>query len=457
MLKLYTVSVSLPLPLPQTHKIKTPKPQTLTITGPTTLSGHLPISGSKNSSLPLLAATLLCSNSSLLHNVPTNLTDTNAMLSILRSLGAKVEVDIGSGQILVNTDSVRSVEPCLEEMTKTRGGFFVIGPLLTRFGEAVVGLPGGCDIGERPVDLYIRGFRALGAVAELRDGKMFAYAANGRGLVGGTFHLDFPSVGATETLMMAACMADGVTRLSNVAKEPEVIDLARFLNDSGACVYGAGTDKLLIKGKCHLHGSEYVVPPDRIEAGTFMLAAAITRSCISMSPIIPSHLACLIDKLKIAGCRITQFNHDTLEVSAMPSNVGDHMQGFDIKTGPFPGFPTDLQPPTMALLTTCRGSNIVEESVFEKRMSHARELQKLGADIRVCGSTALVSGGEKGSALHGSRLVAADLRGGVSLVLAGLAAEGTTEIDGIAHIDRGYENLDTKLQLLGADIKRLIR
>ncbi|KAK1583436.1 hypothetical protein Q3G72_023760 [Acer saccharum] len=352
-------------------------------------------------------------------------------------------------------------------MKKNRGGFFVIGPLLTRFGEAVVGLPGGCDIGERPVDLYIRGFRALGAVAELRDRKMFAHAANGRGLVGGTFHLDIPSVGATETLMMAACMADGVTTLSNVAKEPEVIDLARFLNDCGACVYGAGTDKLLIKGKCHLHGSEYVVPPDRIEAGTFMLAAAITRSCISMSPIIPSHLACLISKLKIAGCRITQFNHDTLEVSAMPSNVGDHMQGFDIKTGPFPRFPTDLQPPTMALLTTCRGSNIVEESVFEKRMSHedfsknvihtVRELQKLGADIRVCGSTALVSGGEKGSALYGSRLVAADLRGGVSLVLAGLAAEGTTEIDGIAHIDRGYENLDTQLQLLGADIKRLIR
>ncbi|KAK4851285.1 hypothetical protein QYF36_013855 [Acer negundo] len=186
--------------------------------------------------------------------------------------------------------------------------------------------------------------------------------------------------------------------------EPEVIDLAHFLNDSGACVYGAGTDKLLIKGKCHLHGSEYVVPPDRIEAGTFILAAAITRS-------------------------ITQFNHDTLEVSSMPSNVGDHMQGFDIKT---------------------------EESVFEKRMSHVRELQKLGADIRVCGSTALVSGGEKGSG-YGSPVVAADLRGGVSLVLAGLVVEGTTEIDGIAHIDHSYENLDTKLQLLEADIKRLIR
>ncbi|KAK1583560.1 hypothetical protein Q3G72_025005 [Acer saccharum] len=253
------------------------------------------------------------------------------MLSILRSLGAKVEVDIGSGQILVNTDSVRSVEPCLEEMKKTRGGFFVIGPLLTRFGEAVAGLPEQNHIIRFRFVVSVR-FPWQFLCSKNRDGKMFAYAANVRGLVGGTFHLDFPSVGAIETLMMAACMANGVTTLSNVAKEPEVIDLAPFLNDCGACVYGVGTDKLLIKGKCHLHGSEYVVPPDRIEAGTFMLAAAITRSCISMSPIIPSHLVCLIDKLKIPGCRITQFNHDTLEVSAMPANVGDHMQGFDIKT-----------------------------------------------------------------------------------------------------------------------------
>ncbi|KAH9778947.1 EPSP synthase domain-containing protein [Citrus sinensis] len=493
------------LRLPQTQNPQIPtqttqirEAETLTITGPTQLSGHVPISGSKNSSLCLLAATLLCSNSCLLHNVPTGLSDTKAMLSILRSLGAKIEFNERNKEILVNTDGVGRVEPCLEEMRKIRGGFFVIGPLLARFGEAVVGLPGGCDIGERPVDLYVRGLRALGAAVEIsyflicgnrlckptishsntekmagianfciitsddtglqRDGRVLAHSANGKGLVGGSFHLDFPSVGATETLMMAASMADGVTVLSNVAKEPEVIDLARFLNDSGACVYGAGSDKLLIKGKCQLRGCECYVPPDRIEAGTFMLAAAITRSLISISPVTPSHLSCLIDKLKIAGCKITRCNNDTLEVrvSAIPENVCENLRGFNVRTSPFPGFPTDLQPPTMALLTTCSGSSIVEESVFDRRLGHVRELQKLGAKIQVCGSTALVFGRETRSALHGSQLRAADLRGGVALVLAGLVAEGTTQISGIGHIGRGYENLDTKLQFLGADIKRSI-
>ncbi|KAL9433179.1 hypothetical protein AB3S75_028071 [Citrus x aurantiifolia] len=451
------------LRLPQTQNPQIPtqttqirEAETLTITGPTQLSGHVPISGSKNSSLCLLAATLLCSNSCLLHNVPTGLSDTKAMVSIIRSLGAKIEFNERNKEILVNTDGVGRVEPCLEEMRKIRGGFFVIGPLLARFGEAVVGLPGGCDIGERPVDLYVRGLRALGAAVEISYGRVLAHSANGKGLVGGSFHLDFPSVGATETLMMAASMADGVTVLSNVAKEPEVIDLARFLNDSGACVYGAGSDKLLIKGKCQLRGCECNVPPDRIEAGTFMLAAAITRSLISISPVTPSHLSCLIDKLKIAGCKITRCNNDTLEVSAIPENVCENLRGFNVRTSPFPGFPTDLQPPTMALLTTCSGSSIVEESVFDRRLGHVRELQKLGAKIQVCGSTALVFGRETRSALHGSQLRAADLRGGVALVLAGLVAEGTTEISGIGHIGRGYENLDTKLQFLGADIKRSI-
>ncbi|KAH9723026.1 EPSP synthase domain-containing protein [Citrus sinensis] len=363
------------------------------------------------------------------------LSDTKTMLSILRLLGAKIEFNERNKEILVNTDGVGRAEPCLGEMRKIRGGFFVIGPLLARFGEAVVGLPGGCDIGERPVDF----------------------------------------VGATETLMMAASMADGVTVLSNAAKEPEVTDLARFLNDSGACVYGAGSDKLLIKGKCQLRGCECNMPPDRIEAGTFLLAAAITRSLISISPVTPSHLSCLIDKLKIAGCKITRGNNDTLEVSAIPENVCENLRGFNVRTSPFPGFPTDLQPPTMALLTTCSGSSIVEESVFDRRLGHVRELQKLGAKIQVCGSTALVFGRETRrntafhsvildfmifiksnlilliplnsiiSALHGSRLRAADL-----------GAEGTTEISDIGHIGRGYENLDTKLQFLGADIKRSI-
>ncbi|XWS10087.1 hypothetical protein CRYUN_Cryun39dG0045500 [Craigia yunnanensis] len=423
---------------PKTHISKTPqKPQQspiFKIKGPSTLSGHITISGSKNSSLALLAATLCCSGSSLLHNVP-NVSDIEAMASILSSLGAKVEAF--DGKMMVNSDGVGKLQVDLEEMKKIRGGFFVIGPLLARFGEAIVDLPGGCDIGKRPVDL---------------NGKVRAHAANGRGLIGGRFRLDYPSVGATETLMMAASLADGITVLSNVAKEPEVVDLAHFLTDSGAFIEGAGSDNLVIRGQSRLHGSKCVITPDRIEAGTFMLAAAITHSCISMSPVIPSRISCLIDKLLKAGCKISQFDRHILQQSL---HVLVTLKGFDIRTSPFPGFPTDLQPQTMALLTTCTGSSLVEESVFDKRMSHVRELQKLGARIRVCGSNALVLGKDEGSSLRGSHLVASDLRGGVSLVLAGLAAEGTTEINNIAHIDRGYENMERKLQYLGADIKRL--
>ncbi|XP_028056505.1 uncharacterized protein LOC114260555 isoform X1 [Camellia sinensis] len=436
------------------HKTITLQTPNFTISGGSTLSGHVSISGSKNSALPILAATLCCSGTSNLRNVP-DLSDTRTMCSVLGSLGAEIE-DLG-GELVVNTDGVRSVEPCEDEIGKIRGGFFVVGPLLARFGEAVVGLPGGCDIGARPIDLYIRGLRALGAIVEFRDGKVHAHAANGKGLMGGRFRLNYPSVGATETLMMAACMADGVTVLSNVAREPEVIDLAHFLIASGACVEGAGTDKLLIKGRSRLHGSEYSIIPDRIEAGTFMLAAAITRSCISMSPVVPSHLSCLINKLVNAGCKIAQCTHDMLEFSAVPAKARDVLHGFNIRTNPFPGFPTDLQPQIMTLLTTCDGLSMVKESVFENRLRHVTELQKFGPRIQVCGSTALVFGKDRGrSMLRGSRVVASDLRGGVSLVLAGLAAEGTTEINGIAHIDRGYENLETKLQRLGADVKRLI-
>ncbi|PON98436.1 UDP-N-acetylglucosamine 1-carboxyvinyltransferase [Trema orientale] len=424
----------------------------LAINGPSELSGHVAISGSKNAALPILAATLCCSGTSKITNVPS-LSDTRTMASILGSLGAEVEVF--DDEILVNTDGVRSFEPNSEEISKIRGGFFVVGPLLARFGAAVVAFPGGCDIGARPVDLYIRGLRALGAVVDLRDGKVQAYAANGRGLVGGRFQLDYPSVGATETLMMAASLADGVTVLSNVAKEPEVVSLAHFLRDTGACIEGAGGDRIVIKGKSSLHGSECTVAPDRIEAGSFMLAAAITRSCISISRVVPSDVSCLIDKLRAAGCKIRRCSRDNLEVSAV-STDGANLNGFDIKTGPFPAFPTDLQPQTMALLTTCDGSSIVEESVFERRMGHAHELIKLGARIQVCGSTALVSGKDRGRSLSGSSVVATDLRGGMSLVLAGLAANGTTEISGVEHIDRGYENLVMKLQRLGADVKKLV-
>ncbi|KAG5597572.1 hypothetical protein H5410_038804 [Solanum commersonii] len=583
--ELYLPQNPKPFISPPTTLIPDPK---LVINGGSTLSGHVTINGSKNSALPILAATLCCSGFSKLKNVPC-LSDTTTMVSILESLGARV-MSFG-GDIVVNTDGIVSLEPDLSDIGKIRGGFFVLGPLLARFGEAIVGLPGGCDIGARPVDLYIHGLRALGATVELssmgtfcfcssmtskfnvpqvlppsdpklvvngestlsghvtvtgsknsalpilaatlccsgssnlknvpclsdtrtmasileslgaqvmsfggdmghywlgfgeasvgfpgggdigarpvdlyihglralgatvelRDGKVKANVSNGKGLTGASFRLGYPSVGATETLMMAACMAEGKTVISNAAQEPEIIDLAGFLTNCGAVVEGAGTDTLYITGRRKLYGSEYSIMPDRIEVGTYMLAAAITRSCISISPVPHSNLTCLVDKLSGAGCKILQLSDDTLELSAVPRTIGDDLRGFNIKTNPFPGFPTDLQQLTMALLSTCKGVSIIEESVFENRMSHVTELQKFGAKIQVCGNRATVYGKGKASPLRGSQVNSTDLRGGMSLVLAGLAAEGITEISGISHIDRGYESLEMKLQGLGANVIR---
>ncbi|XP_031406125.1 uncharacterized protein LOC116214800 isoform X2 [Punica granatum] len=444
------IAPSFPVPTLHLHDQVQTLDQKLTINGPSKLSGHVHISGSKNSSLAILAATLCCSGTTKLRDVP-NLSDTRAMGSILSSLSAEVEVS--GDEVLINADGVSCVEPCRDRVKEIRGGFFVIGPLLARFGEAAVALPGGCDIGSRPVDLFMRGLRALGAIVELRDGKVEARVRNGRRLVAGKFRLDYPSVGATETLMMAACLADGVTILSNVAKEPEVIDLAHFLNNSGAHIEGAGSSKIRILGQSQLHGTECTITPDRIEAGTFLLAAAITRSCINISPVFPSHISSLVHKLQTAGCRIRRSGRDSLEVSAVCENGDRVFRGFNVTTSPFPGFPTDLQPQTMALLTTCNGLSRVEESVFERRMTHVQELQKLGARIDLSGSRALIYGKEKASALVGSELTAMDLRGGAALVLAGLAAEGRTEISAAGHIYRGYEDIDRKLAGLGADIQ----
>ncbi|KAL3846238.1 hypothetical protein ACJIZ3_003641 [Penstemon smallii] len=420
----------------------------LIIQGGKELSGHVTISGSKNSSLALLAATLCCNGISKFQNVPVSLSDIQKMILVLQSLGGRFEYNRINGEMFVETNGVVSAEPDHVAVSEIRGGFFVLGPLLSRFGEAVVALPGGCDIGARPVDLYIRGLHALGALVEIKCGK-------GRRLRGGSFYLDYPSVGATNTLMMAATLAHGVTKLSNVAQEPEVNDLAQFLIKCGAEIDGAGTSNLLITGKHKIYGcDEHVIMPDRIEACTFAIAAAITRSCLSISPVVPSHLTSLLDKLKSAGCRITQTAHDTIHVSGIREENGiDPLEGgIDIQTGPYPEFPTDLQPQMLAFLTTCNGQSVVRETVFEGRMGHVRELQKMGAKIQVYGNSATIYGG---SNLCGSSgVLAHDLRGGASLVLAGLAASGTTEIDGVFHIDRGYEDLQSKLQSLGANVKR---
>lgn len=409
------------------------------------------ISGAKNSALAVLAGAICSSEPLVLRRVP-DLHDIRRMFQVLQSVGVKVQRGVdGPDSVLVDASHLSSVEPCADVVRKLRASFFVIGALVGRQGEAVVPLPGGCNIGARPIDLHVRGLEALGAKVDIWQGKVHVKTINGKRLTGGSFHLDFPSVGATETLMMAAALADGETVLSNVAQEPEVVDLADFLSSCGAKIRGAGTNTISVQGVKSLGGAEFSVIPDRIEAGTFLCAAAITRSVVSLSPVVPRHLVAVISKLRGMGCRVQQTKIGTLKISPglWP------LRGLDATTLPYPGFPTDLQPQLMAVMTGCQGQSVVKETVFESRMRHVEELQKMGAKIKVTGSTAIVSGRDQGSALYGVPVSATDLRAGAALVLAGMAAEGRTHIEGLAHIDRGYERLDGKLRGLGAKIQRL--
>lgn len=417
------------------------------VAGGSTLSGHVQISGAKNSALAVLAGSL-CTSEDVCFKMVPQLLDIQRMLQVLTSLG--VYVRQSNSDIFINARTLSSAEPCPQTVQKLRAGFFVIAALVARHGEAVLALPGGCDIGSRPIDLHLRGLEALGAKVEVRQGKVHAWAPGGRRLRGGNFRLDFPSVGATETLMMAASLADGETVLSNVAQEPEVLDLAQFLASCGAKIQGAGSNNLVINGVKRLHGAEFSVIPDRIEAGTFLIGAAITRSAISLSPVVPHHLTEVIRKLRSIGCNISQLSDDMLWISSSGS-----LKSSEMKTGPYPGFPTDLQPQLMALMTTCHGESIVQEMIFESRMGHVEELQKLGAKIRVSRSRAVISGRDMGSLLSGAPVKANDLRAGAALILAGMAADGITHIEGANHIDRGYERFDEKLRLLGATIERL--
>jgi len=419
----------------------------LEIAGGRTLSGEVKISGAKNSGLAVLAGAL-CSEQQLCLRMIPDLHDIRRMFQVLQSVGVQVQ-RTPSGSIKVDASNITSVEPCPEAVRKLRASFFVIGALVGRKGEAIVPLPGGCNIGARPIDLHVRGLEALGAQVEIRQGKVHARAMNGKHLVGGHFCLDYPSVGATETLMMAAALADGKSTLSNVAQEPEVKDLADFLISCGAIIHGAGTNTLNITGRRKLHGTDYQIIPDRIEAGTFLIAAAITHSTINIAPVVPSHLTSVTSKLCAIGCHIQQTSSNGLKI-----NSPQVLRSIDIRTLPYPGFPTDLQPQLMSLLTTCNGQSIVEETVFESRMRHVEELQKLGANVKVSQNIAIISGRDQGSSLYGAPVLATDLRAGAALVLAGMAAEGTTHIEGVSHIDRGYEKLDQKLRLLGASIQR---
>lgn len=419
--------------------------QVLKIEGGYPLNGHVRISGAKNSALAIMAATLLCSQGCRLRNVP-DLVDIQRMSDVLTSLGIDVQ---RSGDCLdVDSTNLNYTKPPYDLVSKLRASFFVIGPLLARLGVARVPLPGGCAIGARPVNLHVLGLQAMGATVHIDHGTVHAYVSGvNKRLKGAKICLDYPSVGATETLLMAATLADGETIIENAAEEPEVIDLAGFCRAMGARIRGAGTKTIVISGVPNLHSTDYAIIPDRVEAGTFLAASAITNSPLLLSPVIPDHLTSVLAKLQAIGTEVRFDGTNRLHV--MPSAV---RHACDIETLPFPGFPTDMQAQFMALLTLAEGSSVITETVFENRLRHVAELNRMGADIRVKGNIAIVQGVPK---LSGAPVVATDLRASAALVIAGLAAEGTTVVQGLHHLDRGYENIEGKLKTLGAKIERV--
>jgi UDP-N-acetylglucosamine 1-carboxyvinyltransferase len=393
-----------------------------------------------------MAGALLCPDDCRLRNIPS-LVDVKRMSQILAALGVQIQQH---GDILdINARHIEQSKAPYELVSQLRASFFVIGSVLARLGVARVPLPGGCAIGARPVELHVRGLQALGAEVQIEHGIVHAYV-NGpnRRLKGAKIYLDYPSVGATETLMMAATLADGETTIENAAQEPEVVDLANFCKAMGAKIRGAGTNTILISGVPKLHAVDYSINPDRIEAGTFLVAGAITHSEISLSPIVPDYLTAVIAKLRDIGAQVITEAPDCLRI--IPGQT--HM-ATDIETLPYPGFPTDMQAQFMALLTLSEGDSVISETVFENRLRHVAELNRMGADIRVKGNHAIVRGVPM---LSGAPVVATDLRASAALVLAGLAAEGKTTIQGLHHLDRGYDNLEMKLRQLGAKIQRVV-
>ncbi|MBS4030308.1 MAG: UDP-N-acetylglucosamine 1-carboxyvinyltransferase [Clostridiales bacterium] len=413
----------------------------ISITGGTPLQGRVRTEGAKNSCLPIIAATLLCEEQVVLHDIPA-LEDVLTMCQVLNFLGVETEYTPEEKKLTVFAGSMSSVEAPYALVRKMRASFLVIGPLLARFGRARVSLPGGCAIGIRPIDLHLKGLKAMGAEVIIGHGFIETVADK---LHGERIYLDFPSVGATENIMMAAVLAEGITTIENAAEEPEVVDLARFINAMGGRVVGAGTDTIRIHGVTSLHSAEHTVIPDRIEAGTFMVAAAITGGEITVENVIPAHMVPLIAKLKEAGCDVIE------EEALIHIRRNGPVRAVDIKTLPYPGFPTDLQSQMMALLTLAKGTSVITESVFENRFMHVDELRRMGAQIKIEGHCAVVAGRDK---IFGAPVKATDLRAGAALTLAGLAAQGCTEIGAVHHIDRGYWHFTEKIAALGAQISR---
>ncbi len=420
------------------------------------MKGKVQISGAKNSALVLMAGTIMCPGKSILRNVP-NLVDIKRMGQILTSLGVKLKRD---GDVLeIDAKQIIPAEAPYDVVSQLRASFFVIGPLLTRLGTARVPLPGGCAIGARPVDLHVRGLQSMGANVSIEDGVVHAnLVGSKRRLQGASIYLDYPSVGATETILMAATLAEGITKIENAAQEPEIVDLANFCNQMGAKITGAGTNTITIQGVAELHPIDYNVIPDRIEAGTFLVAGAITHSEITLTSVIPEHLAPVIAKLKEIGCQVLVEDEigktfgGNIQSKCLRIIPGE-LHGTDIETLPYPGFPTDMQAQFTALLSISQGNSVISETVFENRLRHVAELQRMGTNIRVKGHHAIVQGV---SFISGAPVMATDLRASAALVIAGLAAEGKTTVHGLHHLDRGYENLEDKLRSLGARLERVI-
>ena len=414
------------------------------IKGGTPLKGEVAIGGAKNSVLKLMAAALLPKGETKIHNVP-DLTDVEIMLNVIAQLGAKTSYNKEEKSVTIDASNLSIVTAKYELVSKMRASFIVLGALVTRCKEAIVALPGGCAIGERRVDFHIRGLEALGAKIKIENGYVHAKATK---LVGTDIYLDIPSVGATENIMLAAVLAEGSTKIQNAAQEPEIVDLANFLNSIGADINGAGTSEIIINGvkQEDLHPIEYTTIPDRIEAGTFMSAVIATRGKAIIRNVFPAHLTFFTDKLLKMGANIKLIEPNSLEVSCK-----NRLNSINFVTQPYPGFPTDLQSMAMTLLSTANGVGIITESLYENRFMQVPELRRMGADIHQDRNHAIIKGVKK---LTGATLAASDLRAGAALVVAALMADGNSVIENLHHIDRGYENFETKIRLLGGKIER---
>ncbi|WP_160678386.1 UDP-N-acetylglucosamine 1-carboxyvinyltransferase [Clostridium sp. C8-1-8] len=413
------------------------------VKGGNELSGEIKISAAKNSVLPIIAASILGNDKVKINNAPM-LEDVYVICNVLEELGCNISLDKSNKSITVDSCNIKPINANNELVKKMRASFLIMGPMLSRLGYCKLSLPGGCNIGSRPIDLHLKGFKALGADIEIGHGYVEARAKK---LIGNRIYLDFPSVGATENIIMASVFAKGTTIIENAAEEPEIKDLADFLNSMGAMIDGAGRGKIIIEGVDSLRGTEHTPIYDRIEAGTFMIAGAITHSKIKVMGINEEHLRPVIEKLKESGVKI-EVSEEEQSIVVDGRNI---IKSVDIKTMPYPGFPTDMQAQMMSLLALANGVSVITETVFENRFMHVSELARMGANVKIDGRTALIEGVPK---ITGCEVKASDLRAGAALIIAGLSAEGETDVTDIYHIDRGYVDIEKKLRSIGADIER---